>query len=316
MMKFIKGGTLDFSAIVSAIKTFSIDCGWSVNGNVISKNGCHTRIQMVGTGVIEIVGAGSADFTKDYAGDSNRMAVFKCDIDNVSNYEYFLFGYDQPDYIHCVIRWNGVNHQHLAFGNVKKYITEENFKGGSFYYATASRTAAVIGDWGAGGLTTGKSVLGLAYTYIYNDISKDEKIIPLKWSNELGDNYSQRKLGVIAGINNLELPESNKISTIPRTILYPINILGDKDIGNFFAFNIGVFAHVLARNIRNINSGDEITNGEQKYMVFPVLRKQFNSQAYMITGSTTGGIVTGNKTLLYDNGGYTIYYNGLALPIE
>ena len=82
MMKFIKGGTLDFSAIVSAIKTFSIDCGWSVNGNVISKNGCHTRIQMVGTGVIEIVGAGSSDFTKDYAGDTNRMAVFKCDIGN------------------------------------------------------------------------------------------------------------------------------------------------------------------------------------------------------------------------------------------
>ena len=201
----------------------------------------------------------------------------------------------------------------MAFGNVKKYITEENFKGGSFYYATASRTATLIGDWSYP--SASQSNLGLGYTYIYNDISKDEKAIPLKWSNSLGDTYTNRRLGVLI-LGSIRLPELNKISTIPRTILYPINILGDKDIGNYLAFNIGVFAHVLNRNIRNINSGDEITNGEQKYMVFPLLRKSFDSQAYMITASTTGGIIATNKTLLYDHGVYDPAYNGLALPIE
>lgn len=138
-MAFVTGTANSMAALLTALQTACTANGWTLAGNVLSKDGCYAQIRVV-TGPVPSVrpsvgtrdylyvksgnGIDGSNLLTDPAGNEPTIGTFLSG-NNASNlaYEDWVFPVTYrihintaPDEVWMAVRWNPVQYMHLAFG--------------------------------------------------------------------------------------------------------------------------------------------------------------------------------------------------------
>lgn len=282
-MAFQSGTFSSFTDLHGTIKGFAIANGWTNPGglDVLTKSGQYVRLVLNTTGTDYILiqgGTGETGGVLDTTNGQNvRMSENQDPIGQMPfPGDYYLFAHAAPDCIFCVIKYNSIYHQHLAWGDITKYGT---WNGGAWTSSTANATSRVFGtvidaaaidvsnNWCSGCFLFTENSAGNgsgAGATMLCDIDGNEWLRTLWYNN--GTTYGPPDAG-FSGSQQATNFCRKLDPTHEQPVLAPCTILMNRPSAKTSI--IGDIPHVRYLRVDNYNPADIITVGSDKWMVFP-----------------------------------------------
>lgn len=308
-MAYFTGSVNSSAQLATLLKNTAAANGWSLTGDVVSKNGAHIRITAPDTSEVRIEGARNGNFVApDICPRYSRIRLTNWP----SSATYHLIVFENPDTVWCTINFDTITYMHIGFGVLQKYAA---WDGGMWYHAQH---------------TTGVSDLQ-GYSYVDGDI----RSYYANSGNECALFWNQRDYHIWGGANN------NKVSMLHcelrgevwpgfeqgtgvnndfnmihcpsiirpthkcnpntfngQTVLSPFMLSLQNTDGHYMP--VGHVGHLRWVKLTNYNPGDIIQLGTEKWLLFPW--KQFDITRPDGTNDTRYSLSTGVNgiALAYD----------------
>lgn len=311
-MAYYSGTASSLTDLRTALLTHAVADGWTLTVDVLSKSGVYFRIQEV-SGRIELLGctdnAGSTPAPNvvaigkiwERSGYTTRLITFPC------NYE--VFGFAQELYL--VVNYDVSKYQWMAFGK----STVPGLVGtGAWCGATGGAVVANATSYYGNNYVSGVKVGGATADYQTNAVA-------LFWRDDYGSNTAPRNcwvhhnldgngwlLGLTSTSNPIGVRYFDKINAFQpsawnsESALLPLQAWIERP-----SYKSSLVADLAnARNFRidNLNGGDILTIGPDRWKVFPWYIKNVGQRDGPVDASG-GGDLDHSGTL-----GWAIRYEG------
>lgn len=283
-MAYESGNALSAANLVVAIQIFAQANGWTLTGDVLSKDGCYVQITAPSSTEVHIRGARNGNFAGvDLCPRLSRICLDPWP----ANATFHLAAFAAPDTIWCTVNWNTTDFAHLGFGTIQKYGT---WAGGQWFHAQHNLG---IGSTGPGTRNTE------CFVYIDGSGTAYQHSVPnncgLFWSQQDKDTFAGRDIQqkvshlhcelrgeVWAAASNNDRTDLNTIhcptviSPIQKrnpnafngqTILTPFQLFLQNTDGHYMP--IGHVGHLRFVKMTNYNAGDVITLGPDRWKLYP-----------------------------------------------
>lgn len=289
-MPYQTGTATSSSDLQTTIEVFATSNGWTLTNGVLSKDGCHIKLDgSSATQLYAEIGLGD-----DGAGNLTDKCAYNCYLrSGLMTYRnvgddaytltypatYHLFSFDSPAHIFVTVNFNVAHCQHMIFGNIKKYGT---YTGGQSLWAShqprnsSSLVYYPSGFAWVGGDSSGRgshgyyffgSVPGSIYPcspsgFVYCDLDgttwKTNRVNGTGYAAGYGSTTA-------AGLSRPYLNKFNSINLQP-VLSTPVFVT---DRPSSLKSVIGVNPHMRYLRVDNYLPGDIISVGTQDFMVFP-----------------------------------------------
>ncbi len=277
--------------LVSTIQAFATTNGWTLSGNVLKKGSVYAAVWADGVDVKVQGGLGeSGGVLTSPCPDTGHIdggdASYPYFGELQSSYPatYHLFAHTNPDVILCAVNYNVVWWQWMAFGSIVKY---GDWVGGEFYCGphngsmlSAGQTDAYrvqsSGSWLSSGLALfwgGKENWGNTYpdgSYLHCEIDGYTWASSTRETGGLSAAYLKARHPEVMG----DLIKNSVSTWNQQATLIPYYLFADRPDSKQSL--IGQVEHIRSLRLDNLNPGDIITIGSDKWMVFPWVKKDLS----------------------------------------
>lgn len=128
-MAYQTGVVTTASDLATTIKNFAVAQGWTLTGDVVSKNGCYVELTTPSSSELKVQGAKNGNFVApDLCPRNSRIFLTNWPTSAI----YHLMSFDNPETIWCTINFGTIYYMHIGFGNVQKY---GDWAGGMWFHA-------------------------------------------------------------------------------------------------------------------------------------------------------------------------------------
>lgn len=309
-MAYFTGSVNSAAQLATMLKNTVAANGWTLAGDVVSKNGAHIRITAPDTSEVRIEGARNGIFAApDICPRYSRIRLT-----NWPSYAtYHLIVFDNPETVWCTINFGTITYMHVGFGVLQKYAA---WDGGMWFHAQH---------------TTGVSDLQ-GFSYVDGDVRSyypnQGNECALFWNQRDSDMWNggnnsnkvsmlhcelrgeiwpgfEQGTGVNNNFNMIHCPyiirpthKCNPNAFNGQTVLSPFTLSLQNTDGHYMP--IGHVGHLRWVKLTNYNPGDIIQLGTEKWLLFPW--KQLDPTIPNGTPDTRGTLSTGvnGVALAYD----------------
>jgi len=282
-MSYETGVVASSASLFTAIRIFAQANGWTLTGDVLSKNGAYIQLTNPSVSEIRIGAARNNTFTApDLCPRYSKIFLTTWPASAV----YHLAAFGTPDTLWCTLFYDGNKYVHLGFGSIQKYgvwnggqwfhgqHTEDPTSKDSYCCATIDGGVAQYGTsegnpfdcalfWGAkDGISSDGDIDNVSKpSYLECDLRGYvwEATIDKRSTNPLNIIYTPQIL----------TPTQKKNPNVfnNQTLLTPFELFLLNTDGNYMS--IGRVEHLRFVKLTNYNPGDVITIGTQDWKLFP-----------------------------------------------
>lgn len=280
-MAYQTGTVSGSAALATLIQNFAVANGWALSAGSLSKGPCHVKVEALSTSELSIQGARNGLYS---APDicPRRARIFLTVWP--ANVTYHIVAFAAPDTVWCTINFNGTDYMHIGFGNMEKYGGWEG------------------GGWFHGQHTTGNSdgdciahIDGQARPYYSNSPNNcapfwnQQDYSPWGTNSNNKCSFIQCELrgevwpacGAVndtSDLNQIHCPKvltpthkNNPNAFNGQTVLTPYQLFLQNTDGHYMS--VGHVDHIRFVKLTNYNPGDIIDIGADRWIVFPMHRK-------------------------------------------
>lgn len=321
-MPYLTGTVASATALRSIVEQAGIDAGYTLASGVLSKGDSHIKLTAPSTNELRIESARDAAFTLPAPGFA-RIA------DDGWPATYHLFRFANPDMVMVVLVAAGTRHQHLGFGVIGEKVGA--WTGGEWFSASKSGVAynaaglvsipiilkgeffsTIVGDgtlfsgepvpfWAS--LTPGPAMSG---SYLFANITGKQSgwstAIITPSSDGIATGGFTHFVQATPGFLPLLQRQPNAWNAEPVLLPWNLNMLRDQAKVS----RLGALSHLRALRIDNLGSGDIITLGLDRWMVFPASRKNSVDRDGWVGGTAAATQSTAHTGTF----GWAIRYDG------
>lgn len=276
-MAYFTGSINSSAQLATLLKSTAAANGWSLAGDVVSKNGAHIRITAPDTSEVRIEGARNGNFVApDICPRYSRIRLT-----NWPSYAtYHLIVFDNPETVWCTINFGTITYMHIGFGVLRKYAA---WDGGMWFHAqhaTGNQDNACIGfiDGGARPYYSNSpnncvmfwnqrdySPWGLASnnktSYLHCELRGE--VWPATGGTNDASDFNQIHCPSIIGPTH----KCNPNAFNGQTVLSPFMLSLQNTDGHYMP--LGHVGHLRFVKLTNYNPGDIIQLGTEKWLLFP-----------------------------------------------
>lgn len=278
MANYYTGSVNSFADLRTALMNACTDNGWSESSGVLSKGGAFVRLYTAsttttteGTGLLAELGTGQsgASVTGTSGGAIPRLgggsSAAMPDVTFAA--QYFIFVHTDPDEVYCLLRFDVVRHYYLSFGN-------GGIEGGIWAAGTMIRgwqSVSIDISSGAGGSSGSRRTAGIPFweSTVYNGAAASANAIvrsnlDVEWPFGQGSTSVGRITAILAAAPHIAYTPNAWNGDAP---LIPITVYQNRAENKRSL--VLQLQHARYLRIDNYESGDIITLGADKWMVFP-----------------------------------------------
>lgn len=278
-MPYQTGTFSSMTNLATTIKAFAVANGWTQNGDVLSKGAVYVTVVGVSASPNRVDIQGGDGETGGVLDNPSPLTLRMNDhINHGGNIPYpgtyHLFSHSAPDCIFCVINYNSIYHQHLAFGDINKYGT---WGGGPWFAATTNQSSSnasfySIMEYCA--CDTSDSRSSGCFLYPCASVGNGTRygsqmlcdIDGNTWLRDVWRNSSNTTYG-FCGSGYAHNYMRKLDPTHEQPVLAPCNIIMYRPAT--MSSVIGDIPHVRYLRVDNYDPATIITIGSNKWMVFP-----------------------------------------------
>lgn len=284
-MPYQTGTFTTLTNLDTTIKAFAVANGWTQSGNILDNGSAFYDLQEIleteGDTLACLQGTGRSGGTlTGPTAEAIRIADW-FDGGMVFPGTYHLFSHSAPDGIFCVIKYNNIYHQHMAFGEIDKTGV---WGGGGFCSSTTMydnyENVQVQIDpngltWGNDGSSTQKEHAPGGFMFPNLNQSDDAgSLLHCDLDGETWFRSGPRTAATYPHFAGSDLAEYHIRILNPvhqQPVLGPCVVLVTRPSG--FCSVVGTVPHIRYLRVDNYVSGDITQIGSQKWMVFPHTNK-------------------------------------------
>lgn len=296
-MGYQTGVATNADNLKTIIETFALANGWTLSGGILSNGSCHVRVDTPSPNErVRVQGAIAVDFSSGVSPGTGEIWT------SLNNFPvtYHLVGTAQPE-IFCIVEYNNVFYQWVAFGKVEKYgaYTGGEWIAGTFGNEYDVRESGTYNPDGTptlpqllpqGGQKNGSGATGAllwgGYASGWASDTRDGSQIHCEldgdvWCDGVRNGSGTHIVTFAPYANPLHVNQPNLWNS--QAVLIPYWLWKKRP-----AYKASVIGHVpgiKALQIDNYTGGDIITIGTEQWIVFPWIKKEQNPSGWEQSGT-------------------------------